>query len=88
MRETKEPTMGELREAGDIEQDASIIILLWNLDNEDKTRKGLKVDKNRQGELGKIVYRFDGNEMRFQETEEVPKGNDGFKTVRQPTPFD
>lgn len=88
MRETKEPTMGELREAGDIEQDASIIILLWNLDNEDKTRKGLKVDKNRQGELGKIVYRFDGNEMRFQETEEVPKGSDGFKTVRQPTPFD
>lgn len=59
MRETKEPTMGELREAGDIEQDASIIILLWNLDNEDKTRKGLKVDKNRQGELGKIVYRFE-----------------------------
>ena len=40
MRETKEPTMGELREAGDIEQDASIIILLWNLDNEDKTRIG------------------------------------------------
>ncbi|MDY4169120.1 MAG: DnaB-like helicase C-terminal domain-containing protein, partial [[Ruminococcus] gnavus] len=73
MRETKEPTMGELREAGDIEQDASIIILLWNLDNEDKTRKGLKVDKNRQGELGKIVYRFDGNEMRFQETEEELK---------------
>ena len=88
MRETKEPTMGELREAGDIEQDASIIILLWNLDIEDMTRIGLKVDKNRQGELGKIVYRFDGNEMRFQETEEVPKGNDGFKTVRQPTPFD
>ena len=75
-------------EAGDIEQDASIIILLWNLDNEDKTRKGLKVDKNRQGELGKIVYRFDGNEMRFQETEEELKSKDGFKTVRTPTPFD
>ncbi len=88
MRETKEPTMGELREAGDIEQDASIIILLWNLDNEDKTRKGLKVDKNRQGELEKIVYRFDGNEMRFQETEEELKSKDGFKTVRTPTPFD
>ena len=41
----------QVSEAGDIEQDA--------------TRKGLKVDKNRQGELGKIVYRFDGNEMRF-----------------------
>ena len=78
----------QVLEAGDIEQDASIIILLWNLDNEDKTRKGLKVDKNRQGELGKIVYRFDGNEMRFQETEEELKSKDGFKTVRTPTPFD
>ena len=29
-RENKEPTMGELREAGDIEQDASIIMLMWN----------------------------------------------------------
>lgn len=78
----------QVSEAGDIEQDASIIILLWNLDNEDKTRKGLKVDKNRQGEPGKIVYRFDGNEMRFQETEEELKSKDGFKTVRTPTPFD
>ena len=69
----------QVSEAGDIEQDASIIILLWNLDNEDKTRKG---------ELGKIVYRFDGNEMRFQETEEELKSKDGFKTVRTPTPFD
>lgn len=78
----------QVSEVGDIEQDASIIILLWNLDNEDKTRKGLKVDKNRQEELGKIVYRFDGNEMRFQETEEELKSKDGFKTVRTPTPFD
>ena len=35
-----------------------------------------------------IVYRFDGNEMRFQETEEELKSKDGFKTVRTPTPFD
>ena len=34
-RETKEPTMAELREAGDIEQDASVIILLWNVSQED-----------------------------------------------------
>jgi len=89
MRDTREPTMGELREAGDIEQDASIIILLWNIDSEDKTRKGLKVDKNRQGELGKIVYRFDGNEMRFVETdEEVKVKGDGFYEARVPTPFD
>lgn len=88
VRETKEPTMGELREAGDIEQDASIIILLWNLDTEDISRKGLKVDKNRQGELGKIVYRFDGGEMKFIETDEEAKGSGGFKRAPAKTPFD
>ena len=88
MRETKEPTMGELREAGDIEQDASIIILLWNLDNEDKSRKGLKVDKNRQGEIGRIVYRFDGGEMRFVETDESIKDYRGFQSAKVSTPFD
>ena len=88
IRETKEPTMGELREAGDIEQDASIIILLWNLDTEDICRKGLKVDKNRQGELGKIVYRFDGGEMKFIETDEEAKSSGGFKRAPAKTPFD
>lgn len=88
VRETKEPTMGELREAGDIEQDASIIILLWNLDSDDTCRKGLKVDKNRQGELGKIVYRFDGGEMKFIETDEEVKSSGGFKRVQVKTPFD
>lgn len=46
MKETKEPTMAELREAGDIEQDASVIILLWNL-TEDRKKKGCKVEKQR-----------------------------------------
>lgn len=88
MRDTKEPTMGELREAGDIEQDASIIILLWNLDNEDRTRKGLKVDKNRQGETRRIVYRFDGGEMKFHETDEAISDSNGFKRTPVKTPFD
>lgn len=88
VRETKEPTMGELREAGDIEQDASIIILLWNMDAEDVSRKGLKVDKNRQGELGKIVYRFDGGEMKFVETDEDVKSSGEFKRAPVKTPFD
>ena len=79
--------MSELRETGDIEQDASIVILLWNLDNEDRGRKGLKVDKNRQGELGRIVYRFDGNEMKFRETDEDIKDG-GFRKAHTPTPFD
>ena len=43
-RDTKEPTMAELRESGAIEQDASNIIMLWNM-SEDKEIKGAKVAK-------------------------------------------
>lgn len=73
MRETKEPTMAELREAGDIEQDASVIILLWNLSQEDNSRKGCKIEKQRQGKLGKVVLQFDGDLMRFVESNESVK---------------
>ena len=80
-KETKEPTMAELRESGDIEQDASNIILLWNVSEKSKTFKGLKVDKNRQGELGLIGLKFVGENMRF---EEQPEDFDRFLyTIKQ-----
>lgn len=66
LRETKEPTMAELRESGDVEQDASNIILLWNLD-EDGQYKGWKVEKQRQGTHLKEALKFDGEHMRFEE---------------------
>ena len=69
-RDTKEPTMADLRESGDIEQDASIILLMWNLDIEDKTKKGCKVEKNRQGENGKVALRFNGEYMKFEQLTE------------------
>lgn len=85
-RDSKEPTMGELREAGDIEQDASVILLMWNI-GEDK--KGLKVEKNRQGVLCKEVLSFNGDNMTFTETEETLKdAAAGFKRLQEPTPFD
>lgn len=71
-RETKEPTMAELREAGDIEQDASVIMLLWNL-TEDRVKKGCKVEKQRQGKTGTVVLKFNGDLMRFEETDESVK---------------
>lgn len=72
-RETKEPTMSELREAGDIEQDASVIMLMWNLSDSDRSKKGFKVEKQRQGKTGKMVLRFHGDLMRFEESEESIK---------------
>lgn len=80
-RDTKEPTMAELREAGDIEQDASVIILMWNLSNEDKSKKGCKVEKQRQGQTGSIVLNFNGDLMRFEETGESVKEAQKWKKV-------
>lgn len=65
-KETKEPTMAELRESGNIEQDASNIILLWNV-SENRKCKGVKVDKCRQGETLKEGMMFNGELMCFEE---------------------
>lgn len=72
-RETKEPTMSELREAGDIEQDASVIMLMWNLTDNDRSKKGFKIEKQRQGQTGKMVLKFNGDMMHFEESEESIK---------------
>ncbi len=87
MKETKEPTMAELREAGNIEQDASVIMLMWNLDANDRTKKGCKVEKNRQGNTGKVVMRFNGDLMKFEETNETVKEASEWKSINDENPF-
>ena len=86
-KETKEPTMAELREAGDIEQDASVVMLLWNASSNDKAKKGIKVEKNRQGTTEKFVMKFNGDLMRFEETDECID-NISRKESRRLSPFD
>ena len=96
LRDTKEPTMSELRESGDIEQDASNIILLWNV-SENRKYKGLKVEKQRQGETMKEGLKFAGEHMKFEERREsfehflkyvrnIEKGTD-FTTADEEVPF-
>lgn len=88
MRETKEPTMAELRESGDIEQDASVVILLWNLSRKNPSKKGCKVEKQRQGKTGKIVLEFNGDLMRFEETgESVKEAQEWTGTDAEDCPF-
>ena len=84
-RQTKEPTMSELRESGDIEQDASVVMLLWNLSEENERYKGVKVEKNRQGKTAKFQMEFVGEEMSFKEAEGE---NFDFKPAKEKTPFD
>ena len=45
-----------------------MIILLWNTSKEDSRKKGCKVEKARQGMTGKVALEFDGEHMRFKES--------------------
>lgn len=50
-RSDKEPTLADLRESGAIEQDADVIIFFW-----DKENPKLKVEKQRNGQIGLIDF--------------------------------
>lgn len=84
---SKVPTMSEMRESGDIEQDADAIILMYN--PQDDNSRGfaetcedngyapvrLLLDKNRQGKSGiAIDTAFDGSTMTFISKTAVMEG--------------
>lgn len=85
----RKPTMSDLRESGNIEQDADKITLIYQMDRdngEDEAafvtaceNKGwkplfLSVEKNRSGRTGRIGCGFDGEHMRFYTREERREG--------------
>lgn len=68
--DNREPTMSDLRESGQIEQDADAIILIYapneNQDIRYQTRDAI-IAKNKNGETGKIKFKFYGGTQTFQE---------------------
>ncbi len=73
---TKRPELRDLRESGDLEQDADKVVFLWQYEEmpEGAPQKiGFYVAKNRRGKRGITINMFDGAHMRFTETQEQYK---------------
>ena len=88
MNKDKEPTMSELRESGDLEQDASTIIMMWNPNRDDSHEKMIKVEKSRNGTDDRVRLYFDGKHMTFSVNDYQSDRNDSEDSVLDEIPFD
>jgi replicative DNA helicase len=66
----REPTMSDLRESGQIEQDADAIIIMHNPEESEDINLQVRdaiIAKNKNGEIGKIRFKFYGGTQTFEE---------------------
>ncbi len=86
----KEPTMHDLKETGQLEQDADVVMLLYKPGPKDRVpwqdepldpakSRILKIDKQKEGRLGRWPMFFDGAHQRFS----VMTGPDGQAIMRR-----
>ena len=73
------PDLVNLRDSGQIEQDADVIMLLHKPKEDDSMRE-LIVAKNKEGEVGSVPLDFDGSHQRFFESK---RSSDIFKEIKQ-----
>jgi replicative DNA helicase len=75
-REDNRPRLSDLRESGSIEQDADIVLFLWQKWKKDNDYTGLvpvtlSIAKHRNGPLGEIELFFDKDKVKFIDAEIV-----------------
>lgn len=77
----KAPSLADLRESGQIEQDADVIMLLYRMNEDDRNGpRWLSVAKNRGGPCGKICLSFEPRYMEF-----IPCDPNKYIAVEQPS---
>ena len=84
-----EPTMHNLRESGQIEQDADVIMLLYRMDQKNiRAPRRITVAKNKEGRTGRWWLDFDGQYQRFAYSDHQgpPEGMPIPKGRHKPTP--
>ena len=64
--EGRRPRLNDLRESGDIEQDADKVLFIWP-DKHEEYLRHIILAKNRSGPTGTAKLRFDGPQMRYVE---------------------
>ncbi len=69
-RDDQRPIMSDIRESGQIEQDAEVIMFLYrdeevNMNSEEKGIAEIIVAKNRNGKSGIVKLRWDGEYTKF-----------------------
>lgn len=68
-RMDKRPSIADLRESGDLEQDADVVLLLWrdDRDEEKQGEVGVIVAKNRHGTTGDVSLAWRGHYQRMDD---------------------
>lgn len=63
--EGRKPTLDDLRESGDQEQHADVVVLVWQEPDAEPERRQMIVAKQRNGPTGEFNVRFDLRRMQF-----------------------
>ena len=68
-RQNKRPNLSDLRDSGSVEQDSNIVGFLYATEPRDDEEEFtiLDIQKNREGNIGAVKYRFDKALMNFEE---------------------
>lgn len=89
-KEGKEPQLSHLREAGDIEQDADIVMFLFGhpeervkADMELEKEIYLKIAKNRSGRLDKFLFEYDKDYQIFEDKGQAKSINGNWKKITE-----